>query len=70
MAEAKLQILPVNCPECGMRARVLWKASGPENDLSDTVTKCARGNEGFAIAGCPPFRKAQTDAQRRLRDTR
>jgi hypothetical protein len=59
--------LPVICPECGMRAQVRLKPSGPENVLNDTVTICARGKEGMAIMACPPLRQVILGAQSCLR---
>jgi hypothetical protein len=66
MAERKLRVVTVECPECGLRAELREKAEGrPKAHFDDVVSACRHklGN----ILGCPSLRTALSAAHQSLR---
>ena len=67
MAERKLRVVTVECPECGLRAELREKAEGgPKTHFDDVVSAC-RHKLGNDILGCPSLRAALSAAHQSLR---
>jgi hypothetical protein len=56
----------VKCPECGLRAEVLLKQSGPENVLKEIAPNCRFKLTGFDVFSCPRLKPTIAEAHQRL----
>jgi hypothetical protein len=50
---ARRKAIQVICPACGRRAEACLEASGIENYVIDSTTKCERNLRGVYVVGCP-----------------
>jgi hypothetical protein len=60
------RIEPVKCPECGLRAAVFLRQSGPENVLKETAPNCRFKLTGFDVFRCPSLKATISEAHQRL----
>ena len=67
MAERKLRVVTVECPECGLRAELREKAEGRPKAHFDDVMSACRHKLGNDILGCPSLRTALSAAHQSLR---
>jgi hypothetical protein len=47
------ETVPAICRECGIRAKIVFRAVTIETVMSDTIPKCRHALAGMAVVGCP-----------------